>query len=291
MIAADERHGRWEVDRFGDSIEAAKDSELPELVGEDGSGGDEEPEDKAGENKPLAREAVAEPAGHGAEEGVGPHEGGADKSELHVGKVKFGAEQRKESKDGLTVRIVKEADAPEHRNDVPPVMLWHSPVASPHLRDRFWITALEWLSGLLLESGIAEVELRGLDGERLVVLLRRGAYAILMWLALCRAMIGSRRAGDLKGLDEDIAFRKGKFFSPANIFSIFFLCGQHTWLAEGQRSPLVSGTVSFIVVESGMMRIPSVRQSGVLHRLRLFEASKPFAEPLADGMNLQLTFA
>lgn len=66
MIAANKRHSRGKIDCFGDSVEAAKDGELPEPVGENGGGGDEEPEDEPSENEPFTREAVAKPAGDGA---------------------------------------------------------------------------------------------------------------------------------------------------------------------------------------------------------------------------------
>lgn len=62
-----------------------------------------------------------------AEDGIGPHERGADERELHAGEVELDAEEREERKDGLTDRVVKEADEPEHSDEIPLTAVLHVP--------------------------------------------------------------------------------------------------------------------------------------------------------------------
>ena len=86
---------------------------------EGSSGGGDGPEDERAEDDGLAWEAVAEPSGEGAEEGVDHHEGCADDAKLDVGEAELLLDEREDGEDGLAVRVVEEADEPQHGDDQP----------------------------------------------------------------------------------------------------------------------------------------------------------------------------
>ena len=70
-------------------------------------GGGDGPEDERAEDDGFARQAVAEPSGEGAEEGVDHHEGGADDAELDVGEAELLLDEWKDGEDCLAIRVVE----------------------------------------------------------------------------------------------------------------------------------------------------------------------------------------
>ena len=77
------------------------------------------PEDERSEDESLARKAVAEPSCEGAEDGIHPHKRGADDAELNVREVELLLDEGEDGEDSLAVRVVEEADEPEHGDDQP----------------------------------------------------------------------------------------------------------------------------------------------------------------------------
>src|SRR6266508_3944665 len=71
---------------------------------------------------------------------VYPHERRPDVAQLNVGELKLRLEYRKYGKDGLPVRVIEQADEPEHRDDVP--LVSGAAAHGSALTDRHEVTAI-----------------------------------------------------------------------------------------------------------------------------------------------------
>ena len=98
---------------------------------------DQRPEDQSAEDHRLASEAIAHQTGKRSRRRVDPHERRGDIAELHVAQVHLRLEEREDRKDGLTVRVVKQAHEPQQAHDCPFVS-----AAFVHDSPRFYNTAL-----------------------------------------------------------------------------------------------------------------------------------------------------
>src|SRR5690606_37828702 len=81
----------------------------------------------------LAVQPVADQPGNRTEGRVDPHEGARDDAELHVAEPHLLAQQWEDGEDRLAVRVVEEADQPQHPYDrpwIPPA--GRGPRAPPH---------------------------------------------------------------------------------------------------------------------------------------------------------------
>src|ERR1041385_1861650 len=92
---------------------------MPEFVAPTRGEGDEAPEQAASKDQILATKAVADQARDRRAGGIDPHERGADESQLHFVEAEFLLQYREYGEDRLAVRIIEEADQPEHRHDPP----------------------------------------------------------------------------------------------------------------------------------------------------------------------------
>ena len=119
VIVADERHRRRVIERFAQPFRRAEQEQVPEVSRERGRDANPAPRVQSAEDRRPPLDAIDNHSRERRREAVDPGKCRSEQTELHGREPQLTLEQRKDGEDGLPVRVVADADRPEHQDDPP----------------------------------------------------------------------------------------------------------------------------------------------------------------------------